>query len=195
MNARLQPCTAKQLARQAWSTLLPPASIPAGARFTDIIVPTNDSARCTFLLAAALRQGYPLLLVGSTGAHGVALKPRAFSTHTAVSLRIAQRAAPVVTGHIAAACASSAALRGQQPPLTAPARTGTGKSTYLRRHLAELPADAWATIAVTLSARTTAGAVQEQVLHFPFSRAPSGCLQAIRPAPSGKAKHLYTRLG
>jgi len=59
---------------QAWSALLPPAGIPAGARFTDIIVPTRDSARCTFLLAAALRQGYPLLLVGSTGAQGVALK-------------------------------------------------------------------------------------------------------------------------
>lgn len=60
------------MVRQAWSALLPPASIPAGARFTDIIVPTKDSARYTFLLAAALRQGYPLLLVGATGAQGAA---------------------------------------------------------------------------------------------------------------------------
>ncbi len=55
-------------AAQPWSALLPPLSIPAGAQFTDdIIIPTKDSARYTFLLAAALRQGYPILFVGSTG--------------------------------------------------------------------------------------------------------------------------------
>ena len=41
--------------------------------------------------------------------------------------------------------------------------SGTGKSTYMRRHLAELPASEWATINITLSARTSAGALQEQV--------------------------------
>ena len=43
-------------------------------------------------------------------------------------------------------------------------RAGTGKSTYMRRHLAELPASEWATINITLSARTPAGALQDQVL-------------------------------
>ena len=54
-------------AAQPWSALLLPLSIPAGAQFTDIIIPTKDSVRYTFLLAAALRQGYPILFVGSTG--------------------------------------------------------------------------------------------------------------------------------
>ena len=40
---------------------------------------------------------------------------------------------------------------------------GTGKSTYMRRHLAELPASEWAAIHITLSARTSASALQEQV--------------------------------
>ena len=53
--------------RQLWSELLPAPQIPAGAQFPDIIIPTKDSARYTFLLAAALRQGYPLLFVGPTG--------------------------------------------------------------------------------------------------------------------------------
>lgn len=34
----------------------------------------------------------------------------------------------------------------------------------MRRHLAELPASEWAAINMTLSARTSAGALQEQVL-------------------------------
>ncbi len=82
---------------------------------------------------------------------------------------MAQRTAPVFTGQSQRHARRLQPLRGQQAPLTAPARTGTGKSTYLRQHLAQLPADAWATIAVTLSARTTAGAVQEQVLDVLFS--------------------------
>ena len=50
---------------------------------------------------------------------------------------------------------------------------GTGKSTYMRRHLAELPASEWAAINVTLSARTSAGALQNQVT-LPTSNLPSG---------------------
>lgn len=52
---------------QPWSELLPAPQIPAGAQFPDIFIPTKDSARYTFLLAAALRQGYPLLFIGPTG--------------------------------------------------------------------------------------------------------------------------------
>ena len=53
--------------RQLWSEQLPAPQIPPGAQFPDIIIPTKDSARYTFLLAAALRHGYPLLFVGPTG--------------------------------------------------------------------------------------------------------------------------------
>ena len=52
---------------QAWTDTLPPASIPAGADFSDIIVPTQDSARYTFLLDTALQHALPILLVGPTG--------------------------------------------------------------------------------------------------------------------------------
>ena len=52
---------------QAWSDTLPPAAIPAGADFSDIIVPTQDSARYTFLLDTALQHAMPILFVGPTG--------------------------------------------------------------------------------------------------------------------------------
>lgn len=45
--------------------------------------------------------------------------------------------------------------------LTPPA--GTGKSTYINRHLVQgLPSDAWAPIFITFSARTSASMTQEQ---------------------------------
>ena len=41
---------------------------------------------------------------------------------------------------------------------------GTGKSTYINRHLVQgLPKDSWAPIFITFSARTTANMTQEQV--------------------------------
>lgn len=52
---------------QAWSDTLPSAAIPAGSDFSDIIVPTQDSARYTFLLDTALRHAQPILFVGPTG--------------------------------------------------------------------------------------------------------------------------------
>lgn len=52
---------------QSWSDTLAPAAIPAGADFSDIIVPTQDSARYTFLLDTALRHAQPVLFVGPTG--------------------------------------------------------------------------------------------------------------------------------
>ena len=52
---------------QAWSDTLPSAAIPAGSDFSDIIVPTQDSARYTFLLDTALRHAQPVLFVGPTG--------------------------------------------------------------------------------------------------------------------------------
>lgn len=42
--------------------------------------------------------------------------------------------------------------------------TGTGKSTYINKHLVQgLPKDSWAPIFITFSARTTANMTQEQV--------------------------------
>ena len=52
---------------QAWSDTLAPATIPAGSDFSDIIVPTQDSARYTFLLDTALRHAQPIIFVGPTG--------------------------------------------------------------------------------------------------------------------------------
>ncbi len=52
---------------QAWSDTLPSATIPAGSDFSDIIVPTQDSSRYTFLLDTALRHAQPILFVGPTG--------------------------------------------------------------------------------------------------------------------------------
>ena len=52
---------------QTWSDTLAPPAIPAGADFSDIIVPTQDSARYTFLLDTALRHAQPILFVGPTG--------------------------------------------------------------------------------------------------------------------------------
>lgn len=52
---------------QAWSDTLPSATIPTGSDFSDIIVPTQDSARYSFLLDTALRHAQPILFVGPTG--------------------------------------------------------------------------------------------------------------------------------
>ena len=42
--------------------------------------------------------------------------------------------------------------------------TGTGKSVYMNRHLVQgLPKEKWTPIFITMSARTTANMVQEQV--------------------------------
>ena len=42
-------------------------TIPSGSSFGSIIVPTNDSARYTFLLDNSLRHDYPVLFCGPTG--------------------------------------------------------------------------------------------------------------------------------
>ena len=42
-------------------------TLPSGASFSSIIVPTNDSARYTFLLDNSLRHDYPVLFCGPTG--------------------------------------------------------------------------------------------------------------------------------
>jgi len=42
-------------------------AIPEGAGFADIIIPTGDMATVTFLLDMALRDNYPMLLVGPSG--------------------------------------------------------------------------------------------------------------------------------
>ena len=54
---------------QTWSATQAPAAIAPGSDFSDIIVPTQDSARYTFLLDTALRHAQPILFVGPTGQH------------------------------------------------------------------------------------------------------------------------------
>lgn len=50
-----------------------------------------------------------------------------------------------------------------------PDLAGTGKSTYINKHLVQgLPKESWAPIFITFSARTTANMAQEQV-HVPPS--------------------------
>lgn len=49
----------------------------------------------------------------------------------------------------------------------APIPAGTGKSTYINRHLVQgLPKESWAPIFVTFSARTSANMTQEQAKPF-----------------------------
>ncbi|KAK9828903.1 hypothetical protein WJX72_002692 [[Myrmecia] bisecta] len=52
---------------QAWADTLGEVVIPEGAGFSDIIVPTKDSARYTFLLDTAIRHQQPIYFVGPTG--------------------------------------------------------------------------------------------------------------------------------
>ncbi|CAG9462898.1 unnamed protein product [Pedinophyceae sp. YPF-701] len=52
---------------KAWADTLPEVNIPENAQFSDIIVPTIDSARYTFLLDLAIQHQQPMLLVGPTG--------------------------------------------------------------------------------------------------------------------------------
>ena len=52
---------------QSWAQMQGPVQISADAKFSDIIVPTKDSARYTFLLDIALKHGHPILFVGPTG--------------------------------------------------------------------------------------------------------------------------------
>ena len=55
----------------SWESTLAQAEIPAGARFSDIIVPTKDMARYTFLFDIAIQHGQPILFTGPTGKYGV----------------------------------------------------------------------------------------------------------------------------
>eukprot|EP00955_Chlamydomonas_euryale_P064420 358972-Chlamydomonas_euryale.AAC.1 len=90
-----------------WTSLVENMAIPEGSGFADIIVPTKDSVRYTYLLDMALQHNQPLLMVGPTG---------------------------------------------------------TGKSVYMSRHLVKgLPGDKWTPVFITMSARTSANMVQEQV--------------------------------
>ena len=50
-----------------WGDLLDPAPIPADAEYTNIIVPTVDTVRYTFLIDQLVRSNKHCLLVGPTG--------------------------------------------------------------------------------------------------------------------------------
>lgn len=106
-----------------WVDTLPRTDIPPGTRFNDIIVPTLDSARYTFVLDTAIKNHYPVLLVGPTG---------------------------------------------------------TGKSVYINNHLVRgLPQDKFLPIFVTLSARTSANMLQEQVRQPPDPLLPPDCCRRL----------------
>ena len=51
----------------AWGDLIDPTAIPADAEYTNIIVPTVDTVRYTFLVDQLVRSGKHCLLVGPTG--------------------------------------------------------------------------------------------------------------------------------
>ncbi|KAF6263196.1 dynein heavy chain 8 [Scenedesmus sp. NREL 46B-D3] len=92
-----------------WMDTMPALAIPPGAGFSDIMVPTKDSARYTYLLDLAIQHRQPLLMVGPSG---------------------------------------------------------TGKTCIIAAHLLSgkgLPEELWMPVAVTLSARTSASMLQEQV--------------------------------
>ena len=51
-----------------WEDLLDrTASIPAGAKVSELIIPTVDTARQTYFLDTMTKHGVPLLFVGPTG--------------------------------------------------------------------------------------------------------------------------------
>ncbi|GFH26784.1 uncharacterized protein HaLaN_24992, partial [Haematococcus lacustris] len=50
-----------------WATRIDTQPIPANTSFRRIIVPSVDTVRYTFLLDAAVRRGFPTLIVGPTG--------------------------------------------------------------------------------------------------------------------------------
>lgn len=51
-----------------WDDLLDRnATIPAGAKVSELIIPTVDTARQTYFLDTLTKHGVPLLLVGPTG--------------------------------------------------------------------------------------------------------------------------------
>ncbi len=50
-----------------WGDLLDPTPIPADAEYTNIIVPTVDTVRYTFLIDQLVRSNKHCLLVGPTG--------------------------------------------------------------------------------------------------------------------------------
>ena len=52
---------------QGWLETVPTFSIPATAKFQDILVPTIDTIRYGYVLETQLRHGYPVLFCGDTG--------------------------------------------------------------------------------------------------------------------------------
>lgn len=161
---------------QAWSDTLPSATIPAGSDFSEIIVPTQDSARYTFLLDTALRHTQPILFVGPTGQfpspcpwlpHPAGIKTQVFVCRTCIVLQRPTHCSFSTSAHgLNARCLHThpVAVTGDASSHVKPGFAGTGKSTYINRHLVQgLPKESWAPIFLTFSARTTANMAQEQV--------------------------------
>ena len=57
----------EKVAWVTWNSTLEDAPIPKGTPFGSIIIPTDDSARYTFLLDACIQRQMPVLLCGSSG--------------------------------------------------------------------------------------------------------------------------------
>ena len=199
-NARFCCCLQTANKWQSWAQTLGPVQISADAKFSDIIVPTKDSARYTFLLDIALKHGHPILFVGPTGQRPC-LPPNSCSSqlswsgpldnaddplHGPLSTNAAQAdhqklvacAGDMCVGRLPASCRSCLS------PAHVPA--GTGKSTYINRHLVQgLPKESWAPIFVTFSARTSANMTQEQASK-PLGGGLRGTCSVVKDAAMGR---------
>lgn len=135
----------------SWASVVPQLSIPPGASFTDIIVPTKDSTRCGHV---------PLLPASKWAAAAACMQVRLVAyTQNQPSTQIPHTTTPPcrVTFLLDVALQHNI-------PLLLVGPSGTGKSTYVGRHMQQgLSQAAWQPVFITLSARTTAGMAQEQV--------------------------------
>ena len=57
----------KDMKFKSWLEIVPTFSIPLGAQFQDIMVPTIDTIRYGYILETQLRNDYPVLFCGDTG--------------------------------------------------------------------------------------------------------------------------------
>ncbi|KAI8468854.1 MAG: dynein heavy chain 8 [Monoraphidium minutum] len=134
-----------------WSAVTPALAIPQGAAFGDIIVPTIDTARYSFLFDLSLRQRYPLLLIGPTGTGKTTLVMR--------HLLGGGGGGGASSGGGGGGGAGGQAGEGGEDEEGSAHDSGGGSGGLV----GGLAAGKWVPVFLTLSARTTAGMTQEQV--------------------------------